>query len=435
VSSRMKYLAAAAVVVLVSAIVLAATLSTGRGANPSAAHAPASPTLTVPTLAPTAAPTLPSAVVTPPAAPGQSTPAPVDNTAASQEAVDPEPSDHIAVDALGQPVHLDLAGFEATVSELLGGVDGLLEIVVALPDGTTLFEFNSTEQMESASLYKLAVMIEIYRQREAGLLTLDDTILMIPDYFTEDDEVFGPGDIGTVVSLSSLLVYAIDYSSNVAASALLARAGTDNVNATMAELGLSCTEIRWTPGIWVGIDSFNPPPPPGPDDSDGVDEPANPDPFAEPEQPEADEPNSGDRPVTLGDAPRALLAAGSDRTPVGRPRNDERADAAMNVTCAADVASIYVDLLNGELVSPAASEDMLELLKGQLIDDRIPAYLPEGTVTAHKTGNWEGLVHDAGVVWAPLGPVVVSVMTDIGDEGRAVEIIATIALAAYAFNS
>ena len=86
-------------------------------------------------------------------------------------------------------------------------------------------------------------------------------------------------------------------------------------------------------------------------------------------------------------------------------------------------------------VSADASAEMLDLLQGQLIRDRLPRYLPEGTVVGHKTGNWDGLVHDAGIIWAPLGPIIVVVMSDIRDEGRAVELIATLALAAWEVNS
>ena len=100
------------------------------------------------------------------------------------------------------------------------------------------------------------------------------------------------------------------------------------------------------------------------------------------------------------------------RLPGHRPVSDTRADNALNVTTAADIAALYSMLVNGQIVNDDASQEMLRLLESQQINDRLPAYLPEGTVVAHKTGNLDGLVHDAGVIFAPAGPVIVVVLTE-----------------------
>ncbi len=110
---------------------------------------------------------------------------------------------------------------------------------------------------------------------------------------------------------------------------------------------------------------------------------------------------------------------------------DPRADAALNVTTAADIAALYLMLVNGQIVSESVSQEMLVLLEDQQINDRLPAYLPEETVVAHKTGNLDGLVHDAGVIFAPAGPVVVVVLTEDLDEWQAIDLIATVARLAY----
>jgi beta-lactamase class A len=88
-------------------------------------------------------------------------------------------------------------------------------------------------------------------------------------------------------------------------------------------------------------------------------------------------------------------------------------------------------LVNGQIISEPASEEMLTLLEGQQINDRLPAYLPEGTIVAHKTGNLDGLVHDAGVIYTPSGPVVVVIMTEDVEEWQAIDLIATVARLAY----
>lgn len=66
---------------------------------------------------------------------------------------------------------------------------------------------------------------------------------------------------------------------------------------------------------------------------------------------------------------------------------------------ASDTASILEKIYDGKAVSKQASEEMLNLLIGQKINDRIPKYLPKDIIVAHKTGEIETHRHDAGIVF------------------------------------
>lgn len=57
-------------------------------------------------------------------------------------------------------------------------------------------------------------------------------------------------------------------------------------------------------------------------------------------------------------------------------------------------------LYNGTCVSPAASEQMLTILKQQQINHKIPAQFPSGAIVAHKTGEDIGITNDIGIVYA-----------------------------------
>jgi beta-lactamase class A len=103
-----------------------------------------------------------------------------------------------------------------------------------------------------------------------------------------------------------------------------------------------------------------------------------------------------------------------------------------HVVTARSVATFYTLLAKRQLVSPAASDRMLERLARQQINDRIPAELPGGTKVAHKTGNLVGVVHDAGIVFTPRGPEVVVALTWDADEASADQFIANVASAVYA---
>lgn len=312
------------------------------------------------------------------------------------------------------------------ITQLIQAAGGTTEVVIALPDGTVLYDYNGEASMEAASLYKLGVMIELYRQREAGLLSFTDDIYMYPGFFSEGEDALGTDTIGSQIPIESLLNAMITQSSNVAASALLYQLGSDNVNASLAALGLTSTEIRWMPSTELPGDGSEPPV----DDGSGSpgDQAAPSDPGQDPAVAPTEEPPSGRTGIVL-----ASVGAGPSRAT--RLFDDTRADTARNVTTASDMTNLYLALLNGEVVNPQASQEMLDLLAAQEINDRLPALLPSGTIVAHKTGNLDGLVHDTGVIYAPAGPVIVTVLTEDLDEGVADDLIARIALAAYAASS
>jgi beta-lactamase class A len=81
------------------------------------------------------------------------------------------------------------------------------------------------------------------------------------------------------------------------------------------------------------------------------------------------------------------------------------------------VGTFFGLLARKELISAAASDRMLARLQRQTINDRLPASLPKQTVVAHKTGNLEGFIHDAGIIFTPRGERIVVVMTSDAYEG------------------
>ncbi len=176
--------------------------------------------------------------------------------------------------------HIDLGDVEAELEELVREVDGTVAVTLASPDGTVLWEHNPHEAMEAASLYKLAIMVEIYREQAEGMLAFDDVVELREAHFSEGPDSYSVDDIGSYADVEGLVTAMITQSSNVAAYALLGLTGSEAVNATMNDLGLEGIEIRWSPR-----DDVAPAPPP--DESDAVPEaPEELDPGVEPEEPE-----------------------------------------------------------------------------------------------------------------------------------------------------
>jgi beta-lactamase class A len=259
----------------------------------------------------------------------------------------------------------------ARITAVLEDVPGHFYIVVAQPDGQRLYARNGRAAVPAASLYKLGVMVELYQQQAAGTLDFADTLYLYPEFFIDDE---GDGFVeGDSIAVDELLEQMITVSSNVAAAALLWRVGNEAVNTTLRDLGLTQTEIRWSPAV-AALDE------PGLEPADG------------------------------------------------EPRN---------LTSAADMTLLFQLLLAGQVVDADASAEMLSLLKRQQINDRLPALLPPRAVVAHKTGNLPGVVHDAGVIYTRGGPLFVAALSDAVDEieDAATAAIAEIGAAVYAWGA
>ncbi len=97
-----------------------------------------------------------------------------------------------------------------------------------------------------------------------------------------------------------------------------------------------------------------------------------------------------------------------------------------NTTDAMGLLALFEAIGNGRAVSAQASAEMLDILKRQKFNDRIPAGLPAGTVVAHKTGNVTGILHDAGIVYTARPYVLVVLTRGILDSKVSAKLIADI---------
>jgi beta-lactamase class A len=87
-----------------------------------------------------------------------------------------------------------------------------------------------------------------------------------------------------------------------------------------------------------------------------------------------------------------------------------------NTTDAMGLFTLLREIGRGEVISRAASADMVEILKRQTANDGIPSGLPAGTPVAHKTGTITGIHHDAAIVYAPRPYVLVVLVRGITDQ-------------------
>ena len=99
--------------------------------------------------------------------------------------------------------------------------------------------------------------------------------------------------------------------------------------------------------------------------------------------------------------------------------------ASQPTTTAADMQRL-LRLIAGEpadpqLLHPDDAATMRYLLGQQEINDRVPPELHQAGLIAHKTGDLPRLLHDAGLITGPGGPIAVVLMvTDLTDRDSAV---------------
>ncbi len=101
------------------------------------------------------------------------------------------------------------------------------------------------------------------------------------------------------------------------------------------------------------------------------------------------------------------------------------------VTSASDIALFYLKLYNHQLVNYDSSNEMIQLLKRQAINDRIPKYLPSTLPIAHKTGELDTMKHDAGIIFTPKGDYILVMLSDTDDPKIAAEKMAQLSKQIY----
>lgn len=100
-------------------------------------------------------------------------------------------------------------------------------------------------------------------------------------------------------------------------------------------------------------------------------------------------------------------------------------------TTAYDISHFMEDLYDGKLADQKTTTAMLDLLKGQRLNNKLPKNLPAGTVMAHKTGELGPVSHDAGIVYTPKGDYIIVVMSESTLPAAAEERIANISKGVY----
>jgi beta-lactamase class A len=212
---------------------------------------------------------------------------------------------------------------------------------------------NADEFFHPASTFKVHVMMEVFRQAQEGLFSLDDQVQIINSFTSiadgskfsldvnDDSEITLYQRLGEAESIGELTRLMIVRSSNLATNILVEKVGTQNVNAFIRALGI-----------------------------EGV----------------------------------TVLRGVEDNAAFRLSMN--------NSASARGLTQTMQLIAEGKVVSKQISKKMVEIMLKQEFNESIPALLPKSDKVAHKTG-WTGeFYHDTGIVFPEnRKPYAISIMT------------------------
>lgn len=252
-------------------------------------------------------------------------------------------------------------------------------------------EHNADQRFPTASVCKVPVMIELFRQIELDHLSLEDRHRLQGDISTHGSGTLKLMQDEPELTLRDYCRLMMSISDNMATDLLLGVVGLESVNTTLDAMGFPNTRTSVTLGRYhyrmFGMDDV-----PCNRENDVVQQ---------------------ERAETHGTDFNSLSFQDSLENNVATPR---------------DMGSILKQLHAGQIVSPQASVAMIEML--QLCNDRrmISRDLKPDIPTAHKIGSSGRIKGDVGLIFLPTGPLVISAFAlASGDGPRGDEAIAEIA--------
>ena len=134
--------------------------------------------------------------------------------------------------------------FESAVASKVRAFHGEMGVYAKNLDTGDVIAVNADQRFPTASLIKVAVMAEVFRQIGAGKFGKDTPVtLHDPDKAGDETVPLNMLHDGTVLTVADLLKFMIAYSDNTATNLLIAKVGTKSVNALLDSFGLTKTRL------------------------------------------------------------------------------------------------------------------------------------------------------------------------------------------------
>lgn len=263
----------------------------------------------------------------------------------------------------------------------------------------TSAEYNGDKVFPTASVFKIPVIIELFRQVDEGNIDLDQHVIL-----TDREKVPGSGILkelseGMPVSYMDLIKLMMIVSDNTATDLIVKKVGFKNINQTMDKFGLSKTRVtKYCRDILFDLVGLN---------------------NLEPEE------------MTIDLYESALET--TEFTGSWSLKTDDN-----NITTPNEMNHLLELVVNNKAASEKSCNTILEIMsKCQTGPYRIPKYLPQKKVMLmRKTGSLPGIRNDVGVITIKDTErrYMLSCFTmDAEDNYEAEETIATVSQKVYEF--
>ena len=257
--------------------------------------------------------------------------------------------------ALQQPQQLlPLERVKANIERITRSVNAKWGIYLKCVETGEEIAINADETMDTMSVIKIPLMAEVFRQIEAGKFALTDKITV-----KESDKRPGTGvirslDAGVNLTVKDLITLMIIVSDNTATDMLFEKVGgVEPVNKLMQSYGLNTIKATGPSEAWF---------------------------------------------KALRAEPDVWKFHTEGKTPYG-------------LSSPRDMGKLLEKIQKGEAVSKQASEQMLQIMRGQVYSSRLPKYVT-GFRVPHKTGDFMPFIgNDVGILESPNRHIVISVFT------------------------
>ncbi len=290
------------------------------------------------------------------------------------------------------------ADLQSVVEERLERLDAISSLhAVHLPTGREV-AVRADRPMNTLSVIKIPVMVQAYRDHASGRLDLDERVEVLPEDLRRGSglvQTFAPGLNPTLRDLVRQMIITSD---NTATDMVIRAVGLHRVNELLVSQGYRETALRMTTGdifreVWVRAD------------------PANAS-MTDVQVFEQGFPNDD------GAGQRSFALEGDSTAWLGR-------------TTAREMSRLLQQIISDSLTAHDPSQEMVDVLRGQLYSSRLPQRVQwEGVTVAHKTGDWPPIAgNDVGFLFYEGGPTIISVFTN-QNTGDFFELEATLGLIA-----
>jgi beta-lactamase class A len=271
-----------------------------------------------------------------------------------------------------------LSRLQSRLQELSDAFPGVIGVAVRDIKTGEEVSINGDRPFPMASVYKVPVMVEVFRQIEAGKFSLDDRIELGDEHRTLGSGVLTLLSNGLRPTVKDLITLMIVLSDNEATDVLLKKVGAENVTAAMRSMGLNNIRVDRTTfeliRDYLGL----------------MDAEA--------------------RGKTYTEIIAMFRARQIGPEKVAEAER-EFAKVMKDVSSPRDMALLIEKIYKGQAASKESCQMMMTILGQQMFNQRLPRYLPESAEMAHKTGTIGSTTNDAGIMFVRGNPIAIAVFT------------------------